>query len=138
MGRRDEETSQPIMRKVTLNSRVMALVPGLCYVRDLWIEIGNTRVEEVPVGQAFHILCDYYAENVGGIKWLTCVTVKGDGIENYEDTGVSFSSTIDHTARLGNLGPNIMPDKDITLTVTVWLHDDFNEYPPYPPKEQWD
>lgn len=135
--RREEELSQPVKRKVALNPQISALVPGLCYIRDVWVEVDHTKVEEVEVGAEFHILCDYYSENQGAIYWLSCVTVKGDGIENYEDTKVD-GPVIDHVARLGNMGPNIMPDKDVTLTITVWMHDDMWESPPYPPKADWD
>lgn len=135
--RHEEEIAQPIKRKVSLNpGGIAALDPGTNRIVDAWVEVDGSRVTEVEVGREFHILVEYISENVGGLTWLSCVTVKGDGIANYEDTKV-WGSTIEHTARLGNIGPNVMPDKDITLRIKVWMHDNILESPPYPSEADW-
>jgi len=130
-------------RRIELNpagfqaiGNISALNPGENTIYDAWIEVNGNKVTEVEVGTEFHILVHYISENVGGLTWLSCVTAKGDGIENYEDTKVA-GSTKEHTARLGNMGKNIMPDKDISLRIKLWMHDDMYQSPPYPDKSLW-
>ena len=105
---------------------------------DKWIQYGGVRTTEVPAGEAFDILCEIDAS--GGGRWLEAVTVKStDGsIKNYEDTLITIDPTgLQHTVVLGNMGANIMPAHDITLTIKVWGVENESVSPPYPPESEW-
>ena len=141
MSRQNEEEQANLnltTRKISAEGSIKALAPGASVIKDVWVEVGGQRVSEVLVGERFEILCDYKAENLAGGTWLSCVTVKGEGILNYEDTANLWPGTIiSHTARLGNMGANIMPPGDgpLTLFIKLWLNDDV--FAGYPPVEEW-
>lgn len=131
--RREEESQAIAMRKVSLEG-IGSLVPGDSTIDDVWIEYGGLRVTEVPAGEKFDIHASYRAINVAGGQWKATVTVKGDGIQNYEDT-CHFGIEKSHSPKLDKMGDNIMPDSDITLRFKLWLHDDCAQ--DYPPVETW-
>jgi len=116
-------------------------VPGYCVIHNSWIEnAAGVETNQIEVGAQFHVKVDYTATNEQGSlldPWKTCVTVKGDGIANYEDTIVRGTTISHHIATLGNMGNNIMPPGTgyLVLYIKLWIRDLVTD--PYPPANLW-
>lgn len=134
MRQREEGENRPIMRNVTTEiGGISALIPGTgSYVRNMKVRYNGQIVTQVPEGQQFDILCDFYAENIaGGIgqSWSACVTVidtVGGEVRNYRtETSVweRPGHIADNNALINSKGANIMPSHNINLRFWLWGND---------------
>lgn len=123
-------------------------VPGNnSVISDAWVQIGNQRVTEVPVGAEFDIYCTYSGVNQGGGFWALCVTVVGVGttIANFDIAALnpvtSYGGTImtGSNKKLGSKGSNIMPAGSgaLQLRFKMWMNDDSYITTPPPDQTQW-
>lgn len=141
MGRKEEqeEIGRLGSRQVAFKRDISALVPGVNKFVDAWVEVKGKRTSKVVVGQEFTIKCIYEAENIVGSlldPWVATVTVKGDGIRNYNDTRHS-TKTVTHTTTLDRMGGNIMPAGTSSLVLFLRLHLNDDTAQKYPPETEW-
>ena len=127
---------------------ISTLVPGTDNaILDAWVQVGGVRVTKMPVGQEFTLHCKYSAQNLAGSVFdytKTTLTASGGGIKRYEDSvlrGANDSNIIVKLDKFRKQTPAspTMPEGEgnLVLAFRLWLHDNADIDPPYPPEDQW-
>ncbi|MBU1067045.1 hypothetical protein KKE60_04630 [Patescibacteria group bacterium] len=142
----------PTRRQIEF-SKIESYAAGDSYIDSVWAEVDGLRVTEIEIGNEFHILVTFYAENAltGMLDrfWSCCVTAVDTSGQlrawNAFATPILGSNHISRGGGGAKLNKPIngvatqlvMPDQDVSFRLQLWGNDAYPEPSTPPALELW-